>query len=669
MTVTVTNPNPIQQGNPAATYTITVTNSGGTTTTAPVSVVGSASVGQTFVSMTGTGWTCTNATQTCTRSDVLAAGASYPIVTMTVSVSNTVLNTIAGLATVSGGGETNTSNDTSGDFLTVTTSPDLNVASSHVGTFAQGQTGATYSLTVQNGALGSTSGVVTVVDALPASLTATAMTGAGWSCVVATLTCTRSDVLVGTLFYPTITLTVNVSASAPASITNTVTVSGGGEFNTSNDTGTDPTTVTVSSLADMMITKTHVGNFFLGGSGTYTITASNVGVGPTSGAVSVSDALPGSLSLTSISGTGWTCSQITVNCTRSDALANGSSYPAITVSVNIPTNAPASVTNSATVGGGGETNTANDTANDPTTIINPPDVTVSVFDSLPGNYFQGQTTGALLIQVANNGGSPTTAPVTLTNNLPAGFTATAMSGPGWTCTLGTQTCTRSDALAAPSAYPNITLALTVSNTATGSPTDTATVSGGGEINTSNDTTGHIMTVNPGPDLTISKTHNVTFMQGQVGAFYSILVSNTGGGPTSGTVTVTDTLPTGLTATAMSGTGWTCTLTPLSCNRSDSLPFSNNYPFIFVTVNVAANAPASVTNSATVSGGAEINTANDTATDLTNIVPAPDLTISKSHTGNFTQGQVGATYTIVATNSGSCGRRLEPLRWWMRFRPV
>ena len=40
----------------------------------------------------------------------------------------------------------------------------------------------------------------------------------------------------------------------------------------------------------------------------------------------------------------------------------------ITVTVNVANNAPASVTNSVTVSGGGQTNTANDTATDPTTI-------------------------------------------------------------------------------------------------------------------------------------------------------------------------------------------------------------------------------------------------------------------------------------------------------------
>jgi hypothetical protein len=59
-------------------------------------------------------------------------------------------------------------------------------------------------------------------------------------------------------------------------------------------------------------------------------------------------------------------------CSRSDALAAATSYPAITLTVNVAANAPASVTNSAAVSGGGETNTGNDTVDDPTTIVAPP---------------------------------------------------------------------------------------------------------------------------------------------------------------------------------------------------------------------------------------------------------------------------------------------------------
>ena len=61
----------------------------------------------------------------------------------------------------------------------------------------------------------------------------------------------------------------------------------------------------------------------------------------------------------------------------------------------------------------------------------------------------------------------------------------------------------------------------------------------------------------------------------------------------------------------------------------------------------------MTNSATVSGGGEIITNNDSASDATTINQVADLTISKSHTGNFTQGQLGSyTITVNATTGGT-----------------
>jgi hypothetical protein len=67
-------------------------------------------------------------------------------------------------------------------------------------------------------------------------------------------------------------------------------------------------------------------------------------------------------------GDNWTCTPATLSCTRSDALAAGSSYPPITLTVDVALHAPSSLTNLATVSGGGETNAANDAASDPTTI-------------------------------------------------------------------------------------------------------------------------------------------------------------------------------------------------------------------------------------------------------------------------------------------------------------
>src|SRR6185503_5204575 len=97
----------------------------------------------------------------------------------------------------------------------VTQLPDLTLTKTHVGHFTQGQTGATYTLTVANIGAADTSDTVTVSDTLPAGLTATGLSGAGWSCVLATLTCARSDVLAPGASYPAIALIVDVAGTAP----------------------------------------------------------------------------------------------------------------------------------------------------------------------------------------------------------------------------------------------------------------------------------------------------------------------------------------------------------------------------------------------------------------------------------------------------------------------
>ncbi len=78
------------------------------------------------------------------------------------------------------------------------------------------------------------------------------------------------------------------------------------------------------------------------------------------------------------------------------------------------------------------------------------------------------------------------------------------------------------------------------------------------------------------------------------------------------MTVTETVPAGLTATGIAGTDWTCTQPAGPCTRSDVLAAGASYPALTLTVNVASTAPASVTNTATVSGGGETNAANNTA---------------------------------------------------------
>jgi uncharacterized repeat protein (TIGR01451 family) len=116
-------------------------------------------------------------------------------------------------------------------------------------------------------------------------------------------------------------------------------------------------------------------------------------------------------------------------------------------------------------------------------------------------------------------------------------------------------------------------------------------------------------------LAISKSHSGNFTQGQTGATYTIAIANAGTGATSGTVSVSDTLPSGLTAASIAGSGWSCTQPAGPCTRSDVLAVNASYPAITLTVNVANNAPSSVINTATVSGG---GAPNSSASDPTTI---------------------------------------------------
>jgi uncharacterized repeat protein (TIGR01451 family) len=376
---------------------------------------------------------------------------------------------------------------------------------------------------------------------------------------------------------------------------------------------------------DLSVTKMHTGNFTQGQTGaTYSLTVANAGPIPSVGLVTVTDTLPTGLAATALGGTGWSCVLPTRTCTRGDALTPAATFPPIILTVDVAGNAPPIVTNSVTVSGGGDATPVNNTAQDPTTVTPaPPDLLVS--KSHGGNFTQGQIGATYSVNVSNVGGSATSGAVTVTDTLPSGLTATALAGAGWTCTLAPLSCARSDVLAAGGSYPPITLTVNVASTATASLVNTVTASGGGDATPTNNFANDPTTITPsGPDISVTKSHAGNFTQGQTGATYTITISNTGGSPTTGVVTVTDTLPSGLTATALAGAGWTCTLAPLSCARSDVLGAGTSYSVLTLTVNVSGTAAGSVTNTVTATGGGDTNPTNNTANDSTTIVPTVPL---------------------------------------------
>ena len=107
----------------------------------------------------------------------------------------------------------------------------LTIQSSHVGTFAAGQTGATYSVTVSNGlGAAAANSPVTVTETLSTGLTLVQMSGEGWNCAAGGNACTRPDALAAGAAYPPITVTVDVAATAAGQVVNLPSVYGGGGY-------------------------------------------------------------------------------------------------------------------------------------------------------------------------------------------------------------------------------------------------------------------------------------------------------------------------------------------------------------------------------------------------------------------------------------------------------
>jgi len=215
--------------------------------------------------------------------------------------------------------------------------PDLTLASSHTGSFTQADPTQPYTITVTNTGAASTGGTVTVTDTLPAGLTATAFTGAGWTTNLATLTATRADALAAGASYPPLTLTVSVAANAPASLTNSVLVSGSGDLNSVNNTATDPTAI-LAMTPSQSWRYTYFGSTANSGAGADTAIASGdglpnllkyaLGLNPlvpsTTAGVITADAATGYLRLTVTKNTAAT--DVTFSIVGTSDLTNSSSW-------------------------------------------------------------------------------------------------------------------------------------------------------------------------------------------------------------------------------------------------------------------------------------------------------------------------------------------------------
>ena len=156
-----------------------------------------------------------------------------------------------------------------------------------------------------------------------------------------------------------------------------------------------------------------------------------------------------------------------------------------------------------------------------------------------------------------------------------------------------------------------------------------------------------------PDLVLAKTDSGSFVRGAGTGSFHLTVANQGSAPSSGSITVDDTLPASMVPSAAAGTGWSCTVVgqDVSCSRSDPLASGASFPGITVSVDVSQSAPNSVTNTAAVSGGNDGDLGNNSASDTVSIASSADLAIDKSVSPVPPIAGAPITYTLQVSDLG------------------
>lgn len=268
-----------------------------------------------------------------------------------------------------------------------------------------------------------------------------------------------------------------------------------------------------------------------------------------------------------------------------------------------------------------------------------------------------------VISLDNVGSGPTTGTITVADTLAAGLTINSVTaGTDFSCPVvgQTVTCTRSTPIPAGALGVNVAT-INVTPSATGPISNTATVSGGGDTNPGNDTTTPVeTTVIPAgtPDLAITLGAPAAATVGNP-FDYVIYLSNVGTAPTSGTITVSDTIPAGATISSVTpGAGFVCPPPAgqvVTCTSSDPIAAGTTNQ-VAVTIQVVPTAPGPLSNStASVSGGADTNPANDVAPpSTTSVATVSASAVANPDTGTVTSGLASVVVPSVVANDTMSG---------------
>ena len=394
--------------------------------------------GFTYVSSSGTGWSCSAAGQTvtCTRdaynvgaTNNISIVATAPIVLVTTPYTN---NAAISSATP----EANTANNTTSlNFNVVPDGRDLSITKTKTPNPVAQNAPITTSIVVRNnGPSAAASGTITVTDTLNNALetyTHPSYSGNNWSCTYAApiITCTYNTSLARNA--NSSTLVITTTAVGVGSISNTACAAYTGvlpgDFNNANDCATASVTSTEESVSpDLSIAKsatTSNGDTTLAADEetiTYTITVTNNGPdGANATGMRMTDTVPGRVTglpaTTGIVVNYATASTATFSCTTGATVTctqNGGNLPVggsvvFTIAVSRPLlNSTNPLVNTATITSTtlGDPDRSNNSATATVTVEDNADVEVVSKTVVPSSVYAG-TNATYVITVRNNGPS------------------------------------------------------------------------------------------------------------------------------------------------------------------------------------------------------------------------------------------------------------------------
>jgi len=440
-----------------------------------------------------------------------------------------------------------------------------------------------------------------------------------------------------------------------------------------DDSGTDRS-------ADLSIVKSHVGSATAGTAIGYTLTVTNEGPSYSSGPIEITDTLPAGFSYAtgsatvSIDGGAAIAMEPDVNGQVLTWIVGddpGFELPVLaTIVVEFEADVAPDVLagshlNTAAVDGPDDEDPTNNGANDPTTVVTSADLAIVKDVADPGPYIAGTTVDYTL--TITNAGPSVARDAVVIESAPVGTTIVAMSSPDWTCDPALGRC-ETDILDLGTTTIAVTLAI-ASGVADGTDlenvanVDSATDDPDPSDNVDDET----ITVSTSADLWIEKTAvdadgvaPVTTGVAGTELRYLLTVGNDGPSDAVGPITVTDTLPAGLSFVGVASgvPGWTCDVDPLdaslvACEYAAGIPAGATAASLVIIVAIDPAQPLGpVTNVATASSPTDDPDPSDNADDETvDIEQRAELAIVKTHDADAVRIGDELEFSLVVTNAG------------------